>query len=234
MLSVQGLCVSYGDLTALWGVSFEVKAHELVTIIGPNGAGKTTTLKAVMGLLQPSAGTLIFQEQPLQGQPTYRRVAAGMALVPEGRRIFPVMSVEENLWLGGHVSRARTRQRQRLSWVYELFPILGERRRQLAGSLSGGEQQMLAIGRALMSQPTLLMLDEPSLGLAPLMVDLLYGRMQELKRQGLTILLVEQQVYGALALADRAYVLETGRVIRHGTGAEMLADETITQTYFAL
>jgi branched-chain amino acid transport system ATP-binding protein len=232
MLQVRGLSVTYGDLPALRDVSFDVGAGELVTMIGPNGAGKTTTLKAVLGLLPCQAGTMTFQGQPLHDQPPYRRVRLGLALVPEGRHIFPRMTVQENLELGaaqGHRAHIAA-----LEWSYALFPILAERRKQLAGTLSGGQQQMLAIGRALMSNPQLLMLDEPSLGLAPLVVDQLYDKIGALKAEGLTILLVEQQVYGALELADRAYVLETGRIVREGKRADLLADDYIQKTYLAL
>jgi branched-chain amino acid transport system ATP-binding protein len=232
MLQVRGLNVAYGDLPALWDIAFDVRAGELVAMIGPNGAGKTTTLKAILGLVRCQAGEITFQECPIHHQPPHRRVRLGLALVPEGRHVFPYMTVQENLELGA--SRARGEGVQALERSYALFPILGERRKQLAGTLSGGQQQMLAIGRALMSNPRLLMLDEPSLGLAPLVVDQLYAKIHELKTAGLTILLVEQQVYGALELADRAYVLETGRLVREGRGTDLLADDYIQKTYLAL
>jgi branched-chain amino acid transport system ATP-binding protein len=232
MLQVRGLSVAYGDLPALQDVSFDVRAGELVAMLGPNGAGKTTTLKAVLGLLPCRAGTIMFQDQPLHNQPPYRRVRLGLALVPEGRHIFPRMTVQENLELGA--AQGRGAYVAALEWSYALFPILAERRKQLAGTLSGGQQQMLAIGRALMSNPQLLMLDEPSLGLAPLVVDQLYDKIGALKAEGLTILLVEQQVYGALELADRAYVLETGCIVREGSRADLLADDYIQKTYLAL
>jgi branched-chain amino acid transport system ATP-binding protein len=232
MLQVRGLNVAYGDVPALWDVAFDVRSGELVAMIGPNGAGKTTTLKAVLGLVRCQAGTVTFQERLIHNQPPHRRVRLGLALVPEGRHVFPYMTVQENLELGA--SRARGEGVQALERSYALFPILGERRKQLAGTLSGGQQQMLAIGRALMSNPRLLMLDEPSLGLAPLVVDQLYAKIHELKTAGLTILLVEQQVYGALELADRAYVLETGRLVREGRGTDLLADDYIQKTYLAL
>jgi len=232
MLQVRGLSVAYGDLPALRDVSFDVRAGELITMIGPNGAGKTTTLKAVLGLLPCRAGTMTFQGQPLHDQPPHRRVRLGLTLVPEGRHIFPRMTVQENLELGA--ARGRRAPVAGLEWSFGLFPILAERRKQLAGTLSGGQQQMLAIGRALMSNPQLLMLDEPSLGLAPLVVDQLYDKIGALKAEGLTILLVEQQVYGALELADRAYVLETGRIVREGNRADLLADDYIQKTYLAL
>jgi branched-chain amino acid transport system ATP-binding protein len=232
MLQVRGLNVAYGDLPALWDVTFDVRAGELVAMIGPNGAGKTTTLKAVLGLMRCQTGEITFEERPIHHQPPHRRVRLGLALVPEGRHVFPYMTVQENLEVGA--ARGRGERRQALERPYGLFPILAERRQQLAGTLSGGQQQMLAIGRALMSNPRLLMLDEPSLGLAPLVVDQLYETIHTLQAAGLTILLVEQQVYGALELADRAYVLETGRIVREGRGADLLADDYIQKTYLAL
>jgi branched-chain amino acid transport system ATP-binding protein len=232
MLQVRGLKVAYGDLPALWDVTLDVRAGELVVMIGPNGAGKSTTLKAILGLVRCQAGHITFQERLIHSQPPHRRVRLGLALVPEGRHIFPSMTVQENLEVGA--SRARGERLQTLERAYGLFPILAERRQQLAGTLSGGQQQMLAIGRALMSSPQLLMLDEPSLGLAPLVVDQLYETIRALHAAGLTILLVEQQVYGALELADRAYVLETGRIVREGRGGDLLADDYIQKTYLAL
>jgi branched-chain amino acid transport system ATP-binding protein len=232
MLQVRGLNVAYGDVPALWDVALDVRAGELVAMIGPNGAGKTTVLKAVLGLVRCQAGDITFQERSIHSQPPHRRVRLGLALVPEGRHVFPYMTVQENLEVGA--SRARGERLQALERPYGLFPILAERRQQLAGTLSGGQQQMLAIGRALMSSPRLLMLDEPSLGLAPLVVDQLYEKIHTLNIEGLTILLVEQQVYGALELADRAYVLETGRIVRQGRGADLLADDYIQKTYLAL
>ncbi len=234
MLEVGHLSVSYGDLQALWDVSFHVSARELVAIIGPNGAGKTTTLRAILGLIPTAAGDIVFNGRHLDHEPSYRRVREGIALVPEGRRIFAFMSVTENLELGACATNGRKEMGTRLSQVFDLFPILGERRGQLAGTLSGGEQQMLAIGRALMSGPELLMLDEPSLGLAPIMVDKLYERIAQLRIQGLTMLLVEQYVYGALELADRAYLLETGRITREGAGRQLLGDDYVRKTYLAI
>jgi branched-chain amino acid transport system ATP-binding protein len=231
MLQVRGLSVTYGQVPVLWDVAFDVGAGELVAMLGPNGAGKTTTLKAILGLVQRQGGTVALQGQAIHDQPPHRRVRMGLALVPEGRHIFPRLTVQENLELGA--VQGRGRQAQALERPYALFPILAERRRQLAGTLSGGQQQMLAIGRALMANPTLLMLDEPSLGLAPLVVDQLYEALQGLKAAGLTMLLVEQQVYGALELADRAYVLETGRIVRAGQRADLLADDYMQKTYLA-
>ncbi|MBI2152917.1 MAG: ABC transporter ATP-binding protein [Candidatus Rokubacteria bacterium] len=235
MLAVEGLSVFYGDLPALREVSFEVRRGEVVALIGPNGAGKTTTLKVILGLLTPRSGEVSFERKKLGREPSYQRVREGIALVPEGRRIFPDMTVEENLELGAYaVGNHREQVRERLERVYALFPRLYERRRQLAGTFSGGEQQMLAIGRALMSAPKLLMLDEPSLGLAPRVIDALYDHLQALHREGLTILLVEQFVYGALEVADRGYVLERGTIVREGTGSDLLHDDYIQRTYLAL
>jgi len=235
MLEVTGLSVFYGDLPALSGISFEVRKGEVVALIGPNGAGKTTTLKVILGLLAPKSGAVKFQGKTLESEPPYQRVRAGIALVPEGRRIFPNMAVEENLELGAYtVTNQRERMREHLERIYALFPRLGERRGQLAATLSGGEQQMLAIGRAMMSAPKLLMLDEPSLGLAPRIIDNLYDHFQALHREGLTILLVEQFVYGALEIADRGYVLERSKIVREGTGKDLLHDDYIQKSYLAL
>ncbi len=232
MLQVSGLSVVYGDLPAVRDVSLSVQAGELVAVIGPNGAGKTTTLKAILGLVACRSGTITFNGHPIQHEPPYRRVRRGLALVPEGRRIFPQMTVQENLELG--TARRGNKRFPGLERAYTLFPVLAERRKQRAGTLSGGQQQMLAIARALMANPVLLMLDEPSLGLAPLLVDHLYEKIQALKAEGLTILLIEQHVYGALELADRAYVLETGRIVREGQREALLADNYIQRTYLAL
>lgn len=235
MLEVKGISVFYGDLPALWEVSFEVRNGELVALIGPNGAGKTTTLKVILGLLAPKSGEVRFQAKTLEREPAYQRVREGLALVPEGRRIFPAMTVEENLELGAYaVANHREKVREGLERVYTLFPRLRERRKQLAGTFSGGEQQMLAIGRALMSAPKLLMLDEPSLGLAPRIIDTLYDHLQAVHREGLTILLVEQFVYGALDVADRGYVLERGKIVREGTASDLLHDDYIQKTYLAI
>jgi branched-chain amino acid transport system ATP-binding protein len=235
MLEVEGISFLYGDLPALREVSFEVRKGEAVALIGPNGAGKTTTLKVILGLLEPKSGEVRFEARTLGQEPAYQRVRDGLALVPEGRRIFPAMTVQENLELGAYaVPNHRGKTREGLERVFSLFPRLYERRKQLAGTFSGGEQQMLAIGRALMSAPKLLMLDEPSLGLAPNIIDGLYDHFHGLHREGLTILLVEQFVYGALEIADRGYVLERGRIVREGTGNALLHDDYIRQTYLAL
>jgi branched-chain amino acid transport system ATP-binding protein len=231
MLEVAGLTVSYGDLRVLWSVDFRVGAGELVALIGPNGAGKTTALKAIAGLIPVDAGHVTLDGASLLDEPPYARIRRGLSLVPEGRGLFPGMTVRENLELGGFAVPPPDGLRSALDRVSALFPILGARRGQLAGTLSGGEQQMLAIAMALLSRPRLLVLDEPSLGLAPLVVDQLYRAIAGLKGDGLTILLVEQQVFLALELADRAYVLETGRIRQEGPGRALLADPHVRDAY---
>ncbi|OLE39515.1 MAG: branched-chain amino acid ABC transporter ATP-binding protein [Candidatus Rokubacteria bacterium 13_1_20CM_2_70_7] len=231
MLEVRDLSVAYGDLRVLWGVGFTVRPGELVALIGPNGAGKSTTLKAIAGLIGVEDGTVTLDGTSLLGEPPYTRIRRGISLVPEGRGLFPAMSVEENLELGGFAVPPPEGLARALERVYALFPVLGQRRRQLAGALSGGEQQMLAIGMGLVSRPRLLVLDEPSLGLAPLVVDHLYDTIARLRREGLTILLVEQQIFLALELADRACVIETGRIRHEGSGRALLADPHVQAAY---
>jgi branched-chain amino acid transport system ATP-binding protein len=230
MLELQDLHVNYGSIRALSGVSLEVQAGELVALIGSNGAGKSTTLKTISGLLRARQGTVRWQGQDITRAPSDRIVALGISHCPEGRRIFGRLSVLENLRLGA-VARAGREIDADLEWVYGLFPLLKQRLQQAGGTLSGGEQQMLAIGRALMSRPRLLLLDEPSLGLAPLMVKHIFGVIAELKRQGTTMLLVEQNIHHALAVADRAYVLETGRVTLSGPAAELQHNRQVEQSY---
>jgi branched-chain amino acid transport system ATP-binding protein len=234
VLELKRVSVSYGDLRSLWEVSFVVKEGETVALIGPNGSGKTTTLKAILRLVPLDSGEICFLGQSINRVPPYRVVKLGVSLVPEGRRIFPQMTVRENLELGCYPLGGKANVKSQLDWIFQLFPILGERERQMAGTLSGGEQQMLAIGRALMSRPRLLMLDEPSLGLAPLIIEHLYERIQDLKGEGLTLLLVEQYISGALELADRAYVLETGTIRKEGLGKDLLTDPQIQKTYLAI
>jgi len=234
VLEVTDLHVAYGDVQALWGVSFRVGAGAIVTLLGSNGAGKTTTLRTVSGILRPRAGSIRLEGTELTRLPPHGIVALGVGHIPEGRRLWPGMTVLENLELGAYPAGARARRAESLEWVFHLFPRLSERRRQLAGTLSGGEQQMLAIGRALMVRPRLLMLDEPSLGLAPLLVAELFRTLQSINREGVTILLVEQNVHQALAIAHEAYVLETGRVVAAGPARELLHDPNIKGAYLGL
>jgi branched-chain amino acid transport system ATP-binding protein len=231
LLEVDGLEVAYGNVQVVWGISFTVARGEIVTLIGPNGAGKTTTLRAVSGLLTPRAGRIRFRDADLAGLPAHAIVRRGLIQVPEGRKLWPRMTVEENLLLGAYVPQARSLARQRLERAYALFPRLKARRRQLAGTMSGGEQQMCAIGRGLMSEPELLMFDEPSLGLAPLLVDELFVRIADIAREGITILLVEQKVAHTLEIADRGYILETGRTVLSGTGTDLRENEYVQRSY---
>ncbi|HVP67141.1 MAG TPA: ABC transporter ATP-binding protein [Anaeromyxobacteraceae bacterium] len=234
MLRVEDLRVSYGPVVALWGVSLEVQAGEIVALVGANGAGKTTTLKAISGVLRPSAGRILLHGEPLDRARTMDIVERGVVQVPEGRKLFPEMTVRDNLLLGAYAPEARPRQRERLEQVYELFPRLRERERQWAGTLSGGEQQMVAIGRGLMAGPRLLMLDEPSLGLAPIMVEEMFRVIAEIHRAGVAVLLVEQNTEHALSIATRGYVLESGRVVLEGSGTELLANERVREAYLGL
>ena len=230
MLKVNDINVYYGSIHAIRGVSFEVNDGEIVTLIGANGAGKSTILKTVSGLLHSRTGSVEFMGSSIAGQPAYSLVSKGLAHVPEGRRIFLQMSVEENLEMGAY-TQPNSAIPPALERVYDQFPRLRERRKQVAGTLSGGEQQMLAMGRALMSQPKLLMLDEPSMGLAPILVDQIFGIIRTLHENGTTILLVEQNAQAALSVADRGYVLETGKIVATGTGTELLHDESVKKAY---
>jgi branched-chain amino acid transport system ATP-binding protein len=231
LLTLADVEVAYGDMVAARGVSLHVDAGELVALIGSNGAGKTTTLRAISGLLRPRRGTIELDGQRLDGLPPAQVVARGIAHVPEGRQLFPTMTVLENLTLGARTPAARQARAETLDRVFQLFPRLAERRGQLAGSLSGGEQQMCAIGRALMARPRLLMLDEPSLGLAPVMVAAIFDNLARINREGTTVLLVEQNVLQALRLCRRAYVLDNGAIAFHGDRDRLLADERIRQAY---
>ena len=236
MLEVKDLNVFYGDLQAVKNVSFRVGRGELVALVGANGAGKTTTLNAIAGLVKPRSGKVIFEDKEVIGMKPHMIAKLGIALTPEGRRTFPRMTVEENLLLGSHASHDGEKgANDILDYVYELFPGRKDRRRQKAGTLSGGEQQMLAIGRALMSRPKLLMLDEPSLGLAPIIAYKIFQVVTDLRRNdGLTILLVEQNTRMSLEIADRAYVLETGRIVLEGSGKELLGSEHVRKAYLGL
>jgi branched-chain amino acid transport system ATP-binding protein len=231
MLKVNKLNVYYDKVQVLWDASFKVEEGEVVTLLGSNGAGKTTTVKTIQGLLKPRSGSIKFMDKHIEGLPAYKTVGEGIALVPEGREIFPKMTVLENLMMGAYVPRAKDLQEDSLSWVFKLFPKLEERKKQLAGTMSGGEQQMLAIARALMSTPRLLMLDEPSLGLAPLIVLQVFEIIKKLKEEGVTVLLVEQNVHHALDISDRAYILEKGKVILEGDGFELLEDKYVKKAY---
>ena len=231
MLSVKDIDVYYGNIHALKGLSLEVKEGEIVTLIGANGAGKTTLLKTLSGLLKPKNGTIHYLNDSIVGKPAQTIVKAGISHVPEGRRVFATMSVEENLELGAYSRKDRNGIEKDMAKVYETFPRLHERRKQLSGTLSGGEQQMLAMGRAIMAKPRLLLLDEPSMGLAPLMVQTIFRIIEEINKEGTTILLVEQNANMALSVADRAYVIETGRVTLSGTAKELQASEDIKMAY---
>ena len=230
MLKVEDLHVYYGSIHAIKGVSFEVNEGEIVTLIGANGAGKSTTLNTVAGLMNPRSGSITFEGQQVAGMPARKIVPQGMALCPEGRRVFQQMTVRENLEMGGY-TRPAGEISASLDDVFERFPRLKERHRQIAGTLSGGEQQMLAMGRALMSKPRLLMLDEPSMGLAPLLVEQIFDIIGELNRAGTTILLVEQNAQMALSIANRAYVLETGNIVKSGDAHLLMNDDDVRKAY---
>lgn len=234
MLEISGVAATYGQAGALWDVSLRVDDGEIVTIVGPNGAGKSTLVNVLGGLHRASAGSIRLDGRELVGVPGDEICAAGIAVVPEGRRVFPTMTVLDNLDLGAYHKAARAGRDATYARVCEIFPLLAERSTQLAGSLSGGEQQMLAIGRALMSRPRLLLLDEPSLGLAPVIVEQIFEVVQQINQAGTSILLVEQNVVDALELADRAYILEEGRIVREGLPAELLADEALRAAYFGM
>ncbi|GAA2636957.1 ABC transporter ATP-binding protein [Paractinoplanes durhamensis] len=234
MLEVRDIDVFYGDAQALYGVGFTVAEGELVTLVGANGAGKTTILRAVAGIRPVARGDLLFEGEPLRRVPAHRRPGLGIALVPEGRELWPQLTVRENLELGAYDRAARARAAESFAHVYDLFPKLKDRAGQLAGSMSGGEQQMVAIGRALMSRPRLLMMDEPSLGLAPLVVGQMFAAVRRLHADGLTILLVEQNLARALKVADRGYVIETGTVSLTGTSEQLLADPAVRAAYLGV
>ncbi|MEK6709486.1 MAG: ABC transporter ATP-binding protein [Nitrospinota bacterium] len=234
MLEVRELDAAYGEVPALRAVGLAVAEGESVAVIGANGAGKSTLLRAISGLLRPRRGAIVFEGTRLDELPPYEIAALGIAHVPEGRRVLPEMTVEENLELGAYLPRPKASRRRTLAWVYEIFPRLAERRRQRAGTLSGGEQQMLAIGRGLMLRPRLLMLDEPSLGLAPLVAEVTFEKIAEIRKQGIGILLVEQNVQRALGLADRGYVLEGGQVVLQGPSGALLENPHVKVAYLGL
>ena len=231
MLEVKDLHVSYGGIRALRGVNLEVPDGKIVTLIGANGAGKSTLLRTISGLVRAESGSVTYNGKEVTGMPINKILEQGIAMVPEGRRVFTNLSVLENLKIGAYLRKDKSGIQQDIEWVYSLFPRLQERSWQMAGTLSGGEQQMLAVGRALMSRPKLMMMDEPSLGLAPLVVKGIFEIIREINRQGVTVLLIEQNANMALKTADLAYVLETGEITLHGTGAELLTNEAVKRAY---
>lgn len=234
MLKVQNLDVYYGDLQVLREVSFEVKQKEIVALIGANGAGKSTTLKTISGLLALRKGNILFGDRQISSIPPYKIINLGITHVPEGRRLFPEMKVWENLYLGGLTPQAKKDRTQTMEWIFELFPRLAERKNQSAGTLSGGEQQMLAIGRGLMAKPQLIMFDEPSLGLAPILVADIFSIINRINKGGVTILIVEQNTRHTLEICDRGYVLENGRIVLSGTGEALLNNEHVKQAYLGI
>ena len=234
VLEIRNIDVFYGDVQVIWDVVFEVKEGEIVALIGANGAGKSTTLKTISGIVRPRKGEVIFQGEAIHKIDPYALIERGLALCPEARRLFVEMTVEENLDMGSLKGEAKKQRQKTKEMVFELFPILGERRRQLAGTLSGGEQQMVAIGRGLMSLPKLLMFDEPSLGLAPILVREVFNIIKRIREAGTTVLIVEQNTKQTLSIADRAYVLETGKIALQGTGQALLNDEHVRKAYLGV
>ena len=234
MLTIDKLNFSYGDMQVLWDIDLEVNEGEIVTVVGANGAGKSTTLKNISRLVRPQSGSIMFQGEELKGLESHQVVERGLVQVPEGRKIFPEMTVLENLRMGSFIKSARPDREANVERVFGMFPRLKEREKQLGGTMSGGEQQMLAIGRGLMANPKLLLLDEPSLGLSPLFVKIIFEIIQEINKQGVTILLVEQNVFQSLKIANRAYVLETGRVVLSGTGSELLSNDHVKKAFLGM
>ena len=234
MLKVEGIEVFHGDLQALRGVSLEVNQGEIISMVGSNGAGKTTTLMTISSILKPRRGKVLFQGDPIQIYASSRIVELGIVQIPEGRQLFPSLTVIENLEMGAQFSKAKKVRKETMDWAFKLFPRLQERKGQLAGTLSGGEQQMLAIARGLMSRPDLLMLDEPSLGLSPILVKAIFGIIREINQQGTTILLVEQNVFNSLTLSHRGYVLENGAIVLEGAGQDLLKNQHIRESYLGL
>uniref|UniRef100_A0A7C5VLU2 ABC transporter ATP-binding protein n=1 Tax=Fervidobacterium thailandense TaxID=1008305 RepID=A0A7C5VLU2_9BACT len=234
ILEIEGLHVYYGAIHAIKGISFKVEPGKIVTLIGANGAGKTTTLSTIAGLIKPRRGKIIYNGQEIQGLPPHAINRMGICLVPEGRRIFPNLTVMENLMMGAYNRKDKNGVKQDLEWVFSLFPRLAERKNQLGGTLSGGEQQMLAISRGLMSRPKVMMMDEPSLGLAPILVEEVFEIIKKINKEGVTILLVEQNAVGALKISDYGYVLETGNITLEGHSKELLANEQVKKAYLGL
>jgi len=234
LLKIKGLEASYGELKVLWGINLEVSKGEIAALVGPNGAGKTTLLRTIVGIVKEDRGDIVFEERRINDLPPYERVKLGISLVPEGGELFPYMTVQENLDIGAYLPEGRRKYHENLEFVFTLFPRLKERRNQLAGTLSGGERQMLAIGRALMSSPKILMFDEPSLGLAPNLALNVLKTIQELNKEGYTILLVEQNVRLALKISSRGYVIENGRIVLEGSSEELLNDPHVKKAYLGL
>jgi len=234
LLKVNGLRVFYGDVQVLFEIDLDVREREFISVVGANAAGKSTLLRALSGLLKRTFGSIVFKGESILGSPPYEVVGKGIVHIPEGRRIFPLLTVQENLEVGAYSQRFQKEMSQALHVAYGLFPALGERKHQLAGSLSGGEQQMLAVARGLMSRPALLTVDEPSLGLAPLMVKKTFEILQTINQESVTVLLVEQNVFNALNMSHRAYVLENGRIVLKGTGLELLKDDHLKKAYMGI
>ena len=234
MLRLENVNAGYGDVQVLWDVSFHVDAKEFVVLVGANGAGKSTIMKTISSLIRPTGGEVTFEGKHLDQLPPYKIIEAGIAHVPEGRQLFPEMTVKENLELGSLTPSAKAKRKETLEWVLDLFPRLRERQKQLAGTMSGGEQQMCAIARGLMSRPKMVMFDEPSLGLSPLLTQEIFRLAQQVHREGLTILMVEQNVKQTLAICDRAYVLENGRIVLEGKGRELLENEQVKQAFLGI
>jgi branched-chain amino acid transport system ATP-binding protein len=234
MLRLENVDAGYGDIQVLWDVSVHVDAKEFVVLVGANGAGKTTIMKTISSLIRPTKGAILFEGRHLDQIPPYRIIEAGIAHVPEGRQLFPEMTVRENLELGSLTAAAKARRKESMEWVLDLFPRLRERQKQLAGTMSGGEQQMCAIARGLMSRPKMVLFDEPSLGLSPLLTQEIFKLARQVHAEGLTILMVEQNVKQTLAICDRAYVLENGRIVLEGRGKELLENEEVKQAFLGL
>jgi branched-chain amino acid transport system ATP-binding protein len=234
MLRVEGIDVYYGDVQVLWGVSFEIEQGSITALVGSNGAGKSTTLKTVAGLLRPRRGAITFLGESITGLQPHEIVGRGVSLIPEGRMLFSKLTVLDNLRLGAYLTKDKKTREESLDWVFKLFPVLSERKEQIAGTLSGGEQQMLAIARGLMSKPKILMLDEPSLGLAPKLVSDIFDLIRKIGDEGVSILLVEQNVRKTLELADKAYVIENGRIALHGEGRDLLEDSRVKKAYLGV
>ena len=234
MLEVQNIDVFYGDLQVLWDVSFEVEEGEIVALVGANGSGKSTTLKTLSGLLNPANGSIRFLDQRLDKIPANKIIEHGVVHVPEGRRLFPEMTVRENLIMGSLSPQAKGKRDETMEWVFGLFPRLREREKQLAGTLSGGEQQMVAVGRGLMALPKMIMLDEPSLGLAPILVAEIFNIIKRIKKEGVTVLITEQNTKQTLEISDRGYVLENGRIVLSDTGQELLNNDHVKQAYLGI